>query len=148
MLSAVRRYRKTGGKYAFTTILTKSIRWRYSRLISKNRYLHEERLALNAPTGEDEDGSEIIELISSDQETESHTISDLYREEMRKALTEALQRLDNEVRQALVCRFIYGHTVTQAAEILNTTAERVKLLCAAALRKMRSDSRLILRVFG
>lgn len=148
MLAAVRRYRKTGGRYAFTTILTKSIRWRYSRLVSNSRYLHEERLALNAPMGEEEDGSDMTEIIAADQEAEAHTVSNLYREEMRKAFAEALRRLDDDARRAFLYRLVYGQTVARAAEIMNTTAERVKRLYDGAMRQMRSDRRLMLQLFG
>ena len=98
--------------------------------------------------GEDEDGRDMTEIIAADQEAEAHTVSDLYREEMRKAFAEALRRLDDDARRAFLYRLVYGQTVARAAEIMNTTAERIKRLYNGAMRQMRSDRRLMLQLFG
>lgn len=143
LVDAVQRYQKKDGQFAFSTVLTYSIRWHFCNMLSKSRYLKEEKQILNAPALEEADSDEMLSLISDDTDTESDTIAELSRVEARRALRAALRRLDADARQLIVYHLVYGYTFATASKLMKTTATKARRTYEAGLRKLRNDHKLI-----
>lgn len=142
LIEAVKEYKKTNGKWAFSTFLTNTINWHYIELYKKYKYIHKEMLLLNSPISEDKENDEYIDLLAAEVDIENDIINNISKNNISTILVNEICKLDAKIQKVLTYKYIYECSFNKIAHLMKLMPNTVKNLCNKGLIKLRSNARM------
>lgn len=137
--AAVIRFYETNGRFAFSTVLTRSLRWRFIRLAEVNEYSRREETTLNQPTAADDD-TENIDLLADKTDYEEIAADNinapLVLGEYHRTTAKMFTAEEKEVCDLL---FLGGLSVREIGKAKNLTEADARRLCGRIRRRIRGD---------
>lgn len=149
-LEAVRSF-KPAKEYLFTSYLDTWIKNKMRELLGINNHLHLNRKPLDNAASLDaalpgDDGKEMSlhDVIADDtsQEPFESLLDEIADERTREAIREALNKLNEQERSVIVAYFFENKTLSDIGKAQGVSTERIRTIKAAAIRHLRSNTKL------
>ena len=140
VLEAVKYYSSEAG-YKFTSYLDKTLKNAFRSTLgirSSKRDPCATATSLDLPVGEDEDTS-LLDLIDSHDSSLIQVEESVYNRDLRRELSEILQRLPDEERSALTLRFFFGISYAEQAESKGVCRQNIAQYGDMALERIRRN---------
>lgn len=97
--------------------------------------------SLNEPLKEDEEnGTELLEMISSNEDIEAAAIEKEYQKNLHSLLTKALNTVSKQQREMIVCIYYQGFTFERVGRLFRCWPQNVWDQTQRAFKKIRSGS--------
>lgn len=114
----------------------------YRRMIEAERFLSIQSIDAAAAADEDGDSIPLADLLQSGVDVEAEILDGVEREEIRAALSDAMQALTLEERTVVQQLYLYGATIEDSGRACGLSATRARTRRDSALHKMRRSPRL------